>query len=102
MTKNGHQIFPTSKWNIFPKKTSFENLVCEISFLSPKLGAKSPAMVPQALKIARVTPIFNHGDRFDLGNYTCHVCSAYFSKLLERFTYNRLYDYVLKKNILGL
>jgi len=45
MTKEkGHQKFSAFKWKFFPKKRSFENLVGENLFRSPKLGARSPPM----------------------------------------------------------
>src|SRR6218665_307379 len=57
-------------------------------------------IVPPALKIGRVTPIFKHGDKSELGNYRHISVLPYFSKLFERAIYNRLYDYVLKRKIL--
>ena len=59
-------------------------------------------IVPPALKIAKVTPIFKQGDKSELGNYRPISVLPYFSKLVERAMYNRLYDYVLKKKILYL
>ena len=37
------------KMGIFPKRRSFENPVREISFRSPKLGAKFPLMISRSL-----------------------------------------------------
>lgn len=59
-------------------------------------------IVPPALKIARVTPIYKQGNRSELGNYRPISVLPYFSKLIERAMYNRLYDYVTKMNILYL
>ena len=52
------------------------------------------------LKIARVTPAFKGGDEKDLENYRPISVLPCFSKILERIMYNRLYNHLIKNNIL--
>ena len=49
---------------------------------------------PDALKIARVTPLFKGGDPGDTSNYRPISVLCCFSKILERVMYNRLYQYL--------
>ena len=49
------------------------------------------------MKIARVSPIFKKGEEFFFTNYRPISVLPYFSKLLERLMYNRLYKYLLQK-----
>ena len=51
------------------------------------------------IKIARVT-IFKGGDKKDLGKDRPISDLTCFSKILERTMYNRLYNHLIKKNIL--
>lgn len=55
---------------------------------------------PQALKIAKVIPIYKKGKRDDLTNYRPISILPYFSKYFEKLMYNRLYEYIVKNNIL--
>ena len=55
---------------------------------------------PDDLKIARVTPVFKGGDEKDLENYRPISVLPCFSKILERIMYNRLYNHLIKSNIL--
>ena len=55
---------------------------------------------PDDLKIARVTPVFKGGDEKDLENYRPISILLCFSKILERIMYNRLYNHLIKNNIL--
>ena len=55
---------------------------------------------PDVLKIARVAPVFKGGDENDLGNYRPISVLPCFSKILERIMYNRLYNHLIKNNIL--
>ena len=55
---------------------------------------------PDDLKIARVTPVFKGGDEKDLENYRPISVLPCFSKILERIMYNRLYNHLIKNNIL--
>ena len=43
------------------------------------------------MKIAKVTPGFKEGNSVDLSNYRSKSVLQYFSKILERLLYNRLY-----------
>ena len=52
------------------------------------------------LKITRVTPVVKGGDEKDLGNYRPISVLPCFSKILERIMYNRLYNHLMKNNIL--
>jgi len=56
--------------------------------------------VPLSLKIAKVTPIFKQGQKDSIVNFRPITILPYFSKLFEKIMYTRLYDYILKKNIL--
>ena len=55
---------------------------------------------PNALKIARVTPLFKGGDPSDISNYRAISVLPCFSKILERVMYNRLYKYLTIKKLL--
>ena len=55
---------------------------------------------PDKLKIARVTPIFKKGNNSPVTNYRPILVLPFFSKLLERIMYNRLYKFLLENNIL--
>lgn len=52
------------------------------------------------MKIAKVTPIFKSGDKGVISNYRPISVLPCFSKLLERIIYNRLYEYLTKKDLL--
>ena len=55
---------------------------------------------PKQLKTAKVTPIFKAGDKTDPGNYRPISVLPCLSKILEKIMYNRLYDYLVKHDIL--
>ena len=55
---------------------------------------------PDKLKIARVTSIFKKGSNTLVTNYRPISVLPCFSKLLERIMYNRLYKFLVEKNIL--
>ena len=55
---------------------------------------------PDDLKITCVTPVFKGGDEKDLGSYRPISVLPCFSKILERIIYNRLYNHLMKNNIL--
>ena len=55
---------------------------------------------PYLLKTAIITPIFKNGSHNDLGNYRPISILTNFSKLLEKFFYNRLLTFIAKYNIL--
>ena len=48
---------------------------------------------PDALKIARVTPLFKGGDPSNISNYRPISVLPCFSEILESIMYNRLYKY---------
>ena len=75
---------------------SLSNPLCEIFNNSLKSG-----IFPNSLKIAKVIPIFKSGDKETVCNYRPVSVLSTFSKLLERIFYNRLYEYVNKRNILN-
>ena len=60
----------------------------------------STGIVPEALKIAKVVPIFKGGNSEDIANYRPISILPYFSKILEKVMYERLYSYVKNMNIL--
>ena len=57
-------------------------------------------MVPNALKIAKVTPIFKTGEKDLIKNYRPISVLPCFSKILERIMYNRIYKHLQENNIL--
>src|SRR6218665_383787 len=57
-------------------------------------------IVPHEMKKSTITPIFKQGDREDVANYRPISIVPYFSKLLEKVMYQRLYSYVSKMDIL--
>ena len=57
-------------------------------------------IVPQAIKIAKVVPIYKKGERDDVTNYRPISILPYFSKFYEKLMYNRLYNFVEKSGII--
>ena len=57
-------------------------------------------VVPDKLKIARVTPIFKKGNSTRITNNRPISVLPCFSKLLEHIMYNRLYKFLVENNIL--
>ena len=55
---------------------------------------------PEALKIAKITPIFKSDDKTKLSNYRPISVLPVFSKVLERIMYNRVYKYLCENNLL--
>ena len=51
---------------------------------------------PQALKIAKVVPIFKKGSRDEVSNYRPISVLPFFSKLFEKAMYERLNNYITK------
>ena len=58
------------------------------------------SVFPDEMKIARVTSRFKGGEVSDLGNYRLISVLFCFSKIYEKFMYNRLYKHLLNNNIL--
>ena len=57
-------------------------------------------IVPKAMKIARITPIFKSGDVHDVANYRPISKLPCFSKMLERAMHNRLQLFLDKSSVL--
>lgn len=57
-------------------------------------------IVPDQLKIAKITPIYKSGEKKQFSNYRPISVLPCFSKVLERLIYNRLYSYISKNKIL--
>ena len=55
---------------------------------------------PDELKIAKVTPVYKSNDETNLGNYRPILILPYFSKILKRIVYNRVYEHLNSNNIL--
>ena len=55
---------------------------------------------PEKLKLARITPVFMKGSRFDKNNYRPISVLSNFSKLFEKAMYHRLYSYLEELEIL--
>ena len=56
---------------------------------------------PDDLKIVWVTPIYKGKDSSDVSNYRPVSMLPWFSKILERIMYNRLYKYFIENNTLS-
>jgi hypothetical protein len=63
--------------------------------LSVKCG-----IFPDAMKIAKITPLFKKGDKQDIQNYRPIAVLPVFSKILEKIMYNRLLGFLKKFKIL--
>ena len=57
-------------------------------------------VVPNSLKLAKITPIFKAGDRNLLTNYRPISILPYFSKFFEKVIYERVMSYLTTKNAL--
>ena len=55
---------------------------------------------PDKLKIARLTPLFEGGENYELGNYRPISVLPCWLKILEKIMYNRLYKYLTDNSIL--
>ena len=55
---------------------------------------------PQALKTAKIVPIFKQGARDDFTNYRPISVLPYFSKFFEKIMYERLYKFITKNNVI--
>ena len=60
----------------------------------------STGIFPEKMKIAKVSPIFKNGKKTIASNYRPVSVLPYFSKILERIMYNRLYSDLTENNIL--
>ena len=56
--------------------------------------------VPQAIKIAKIVPVYKKGEKDDVSNYRPISVLPYFSKFYEKLMYSRLYGFIEKSAIL--
>src|ERR1043165_8313011 len=56
-------------------------------------------LVPQAIKIAKVVPVYKKGAKDNETNYRPISILPYFSKFYEKLMYDRLYNFVQKSNV---
>ena len=80
-------------------KNCFRELNYPLKYLFGKSIGKE--VFTDALKIARVTPLFKGGDSTDISNYTPISVLPCFSKILEHIIYNRLYEYLTTEKLLN-
>ena len=59
-------------------------------------------IVPSKLKIAKVIPLYKTKDPALFSNYRPILLLPFFSKILERLMYNRLYNFLTEHNILSM
>ena len=57
-------------------------------------------IVPERFKIARVIPVFKKGSQVCLNNYRPISLLSIFNKLLEKFLFNRLSNYLEKRHLI--
>ncbi|MFZ2538354.1 MAG: reverse transcriptase domain-containing protein, partial [Oscillospiraceae bacterium] len=55
---------------------------------------------PSSLKIAKVIPIYKKGEKTSTGNYRPISMLSIFDKILEKLMYRRIYNFLIKNNIL--
>ena len=74
---------------------SLKNILFHVFQVSIQQG-----ILPDGLKIAKVTPIFKSGYNDSVSNYRPISILPVFSKVLERFMYNRVYNHLDSKSLL--
>ena len=57
-------------------------------------------IVPDRFKLARVIPVFKKGSQVSLSNYRPISLLSIFNKLLEKLVFNRLSNYLEKKELI--
>ena len=77
-----------------------------IDLLAPPLSyigtlSFSTGEFPNALKIAKVLPIFKSGDNYNFSNYRPISILSRSSKVFEKLNFSRLYEFLDKQNILN-
>ena len=79
----------------------FKNCFRELNYPLEYLFVRSieKGIFPDALKIDRVTPLFKGGDPNDISNYRPISALPFFSEILERIIYNRLYKYLTAEKL---
>ena len=50
--------------------------------------------IPEKLRTTKITPIFKNGEPVDLTNYKPISVLPFFSKVLEKLIYNKVYDFI--------
>ena len=98
------EAFKSLKWNkatdfddlssniIIDAYDSLKNILFHVFKVSIKQG-----IFPNSLKIAKVTPIFKSGAKYNVSNYRPISILPVFSKVLERIMYNRVYNHLDSK-----
>ena len=91
----------SSGWDeVSPKVIQF----CHVQLVDPLVHlinlSFEQGVFPDALKIAKVIPLFKNGDMTRFTNYRPISVLSVFSKLFERLFYNRLIDFLNQENIL--
>ena len=103
-TKEAFFSLKTNKSPGYDEISSNDIINCFSEFNDPLkyLFEKSieKGVFPDALKIARVTPLFKGGDPSNISNYRPISVLPRFSKILERIMYNRLYKYLTTEKLL--
>jgi hypothetical protein len=84
---------------------STKSIKCIKRFIVPKLTqcinfCLANGTFPDALKVAKVTPIYKSGNRSDPGNYRPVSVLPVMSKIFEKIIYNRLNNYLTQFNFL--
>ena len=69
------------------------NAICNLSFTS--------GVVPEAMKISKIVPLFKSGDKTVFTNYRPVALLPQFSKILEKLFCKRLNSFIDKNNILS-
>jgi len=60
----------------------------------------SNGVFPTGMKVAKTIPLYKKNSRLDPGNYRPISLLSIFSKILERLMHKRLYNYLIKYNLL--
>jgi len=60
----------------------------------------STGIVPSSLKVAKVIPIHKKGDKTSVNNYRPISLLSIFDKILEKLMYKRIYNFLVKNNVL--
>ena len=68
--------------------------------LFQRKGYAKPALVPDAMKLARVIPIHKSKSKQEFNNYRPISLLSSISKVLEKVVHNRLYSFLTKHNLL--
>ena len=60
----------------------------------------SSGILPSILKTSKIIPIYKKGFKLECSNYRPISLPSNIDKILERFMYNRLYNFLEKKEII--